>query len=226
MEFGRVDHKLLNSIDLSLPATHKQTQLILSKTKKPQKPKIYVGCAKWGRQDWVGKIYPKGTKAGNFLDEYAKQFNCIEFNAIYYRLPSHQQITAWKNKVGKDFKFCPKFSEAITHIKRLKNVEAELNAFLETIYELGDHLGPVFFMPHPQMGPKHIDIILSFLDSLPKDLEVFVEFRHQDWYKQPNADVIFSSLEKMEKGAVITDAAGRRDCVHMRLTTSSAFIRL
>jgi len=225
MDFGRVDKSLLNTIDFSLPPDHEQTKRILSQNKKVSKPEIYVGCAKWGRPDWVGKIYPKGTKAANFLDEYARQFNCIEFNAMYYGLPSTEQIKTWKSKVGKDFKFCPKFTDVITHEKRLKNVERELDAFLTTLHEFGTHLGPLFFMPHPQMGPDHISVIVSFLESLPKDLDVFVEFRHKDWFKKNHADIIFPVLEKLKKGMVITDTAGRRDCLHMRLTSPEVFIR-
>ena len=32
-------------------------------------------------------------------------------------------------------------------------------------------------------------------------------------------------MHSLKKGSVITDAAGRRDCVHMELTTPDAFIR-
>ena len=32
-------------------------------------------------------------------------------------------------------------------------------------------------------------------------------------------------LQRNNVGSIITDAAGRRDCVHMRLTTPQAFIR-
>lgn len=224
MDFGKVNTSLLDGIDFTLPADHEQTTRILQQTPKKQF-RIYVGCSKWGRTDWIGKIYPKGTKPGNFLDEYAKRFNCIEFNAIYYQLPSPAQVRTWKQKVGNDFLFCPKFSDVITHVKRLSGVEAELQAFLEVLHEFGENLGPVFLMPHPQMGPAHMDLVLSFLRSLPKNIEVFSEFRHPDWYKPPHADRLFTELEGMNRGTVITDSSGRRDCVHMRLTTPDAFIR-
>ncbi|MFI5203510.1 MAG: DUF72 domain-containing protein, partial [Flavobacteriales bacterium] len=80
MQFGQVETKELAKIDFSLGKDPKETAEIIKSGKK-KKPQVFVGCAKWGRPDWIGKIYPKGTKAGNFLDEYAKQFNCIEFNA-------------------------------------------------------------------------------------------------------------------------------------------------
>jgi uncharacterized protein YecE (DUF72 family) len=224
MEFGKVEEKLLGKVDLSLPKDHAQTKAVLAKS-KAAKTKVYVGCAKWGRPDWVGKIYPKGTKAANFLDEYAKHFNSIEFNAIYYKLPTKEQIRTWRDKTPDHFKFCPKFTDVITHVRRLKNAEKEVSLFLDVVYELGDKLGPIFLMPHPQMGAKHEETILAFLKSLPKDVEVFTEFRHPEWYTQPYFDDMFSSLEKLKRGSVITDTAGRRDCVHMRLTTNEAFIR-
>lgn len=75
------------------------------------------------------------------------------------------------------------------------------------------------------MGVKHKDTILDFVRSLPKDLDLFVEFRHPEWYQKEHFEPMCTELQKLKKGMVITDAAGRRDCVHMRLTTPSAFIR-
>ena len=92
MDFGKVETTQLDSIDLKLPADAERTTRILSKNKRTENPIVYVGCAKWARKDWIGKIYPIGTKDRDFLGLYAKQFNCIEFNAIYYNLPSHQQV--------------------------------------------------------------------------------------------------------------------------------------
>jgi uncharacterized protein YecE (DUF72 family) len=223
MQYGQADN--LNKADLSLPPDHPQTKKILAAQKKAAKTKVYVGCAKWGRPDWVGKIYPKGTKATDFLEAYAKQFDCVELNSIFYQLPTLPQVKKWKSVVGMNFKFCPKFTESITHRKRLKNADYELNTFLEVIYELDKHVGPIFLMPHPQMGPKHMDTIFSFLESLPKEVDVFVEFRHLDFFKEPAFNEMFSWLEKKKIGSVIDDTAGVREGVHMRLTTPNAFIR-
>src|SRR5690606_6342034 len=107
MDFGKVNSNDLESIDFKLPPDHAATANILSGKKSSRKPEIRVGCAKWGRKDWIGKIYPAGTKEKDFLSLYAKQFNCIELNATFYRIPTVAQITGWKEKVGKDFKFCP-----------------------------------------------------------------------------------------------------------------------
>lgn len=76
------------------------------------------------------------------------------------------------------------------------------------------------------MGPKTQDTIEAFLQSLPKDIEVFTEFRHAQWFADTTAfQSSFDMLQRNHSGTVITDASGRRDCVHMRLTTPEAFIR-
>lgn len=225
MEYGKVEEKILNTLDLSLPKDHKQTTEILAKQKPTIKPKINVGLAKWGIPEWVGKLYPKKTKAKDFLPEYAKQFNCIEFNAIFYKLPPISQIKDWKSKVGKDFKFCPKFHAGLTHIKRLKDFQGELDKFLEVAHELDKNLGPVFLMPHPQMGEKHVETIQMFLEGLPKELDVFVEFRHKEFMQKKLMDEMYPWLQKKKVGTIITDTAGIREGVHMRLTTPETFIR-
>lgn len=226
MDFGKVDSAELEKIDFTLPPDHPATTKILDASGTNTTTNFYVGCAKWGRPDWVGKIYPPKTKAGDFLEHYARHFNCIELNATFYRMPTKNQIQGWKSKVGEGFKFCPKFVDQITHIKRLKETKELVDRFLEAIYEFKETLGPIFLMPHPQMGPKSLEVQQAFIESLPKDVELFVEQRHKEWFANPEAfDNLFDVLEKQKAGAVITDSSGRRDCVHMRLSTPQAFIR-
>ncbi|MEO7992457.1 MAG: DUF72 domain-containing protein [Chryseolinea sp.] len=227
MEFGKVDPEILNKIDFKLSSDNPNTTRLLKLKKSGNiKPKIFVGCAKWGRKDWVGKIYPPKTKEADFLNHYAKHFNCIELNATFYRMPTVRQIETWKSKVGKDFKFCPKFVDQITHLRRLKNVKELTDEFLQAIYSFKENLGPIFLMPHPQMGYKTLDTIQAFIESLPKDIDLFVELRHPEWFANAEAfENAFNTFEKLKVGSVTTDSSGRRDCVHMRLTTSEAFIR-
>ena len=50
MEFGRVDEKELDNVDFSLPREPADNKKIL--TGKPARnPKVYVGCAKWGKKN-------------------------------------------------------------------------------------------------------------------------------------------------------------------------------
>ena len=226
MQFGQVENDDLSSINFELPPDHPRNKTILDSGKKKKPFEVFVGCAKWGRPDWVGKLYPPKTKQADFLEHYARHFNCIELNATFYRMPTKAQIKGWKKKVGPGFKFCPKFVDQITHIKRLKDTQELVDRFLEAIYEFKENLGPIFLMPHPQMGPKSLDVQKAFIESLPKDVQLFAEQRHKDWYANIEAfDKLFDLMESTNCGAVITDASGRRDCVHMRLSTPEVFIR-
>lgn len=226
MDFGKVENTDLSDVDFTLPPDAPGTMELLKKQNRVAKPEIFVGCAKWGRKDWVGKIYPHGTKEADFLSHYAKHFNCIELNATFYRIPTVSQTSAWAAKVGKDFKFSPKFTDKISHLKRLKDVKELTDQFLEGISGFKDNLGPVFLMPHPGMGLKTLETTEAFIQSLPQDIELFVELRNPQWFADPEAFTkIFNMLEKNKAGSIITDASGRRDCVHMRLTTPVAFIR-
>ncbi len=226
MEFGKITAEELSGIDFGLPPDHPDNAKILSASPKVAKPSVYVGCAKWGRKDWIGKIYPPGTKESDFLERYARNFNSIELNATFYKIPSYKQAQEWKSKVGKDFLFSPKISNSISHIHRLKNTQERMEWFLKGISGFEENLGPILLMVHPAMGPKSLDTIDAFLQSIPKPLKVFIELRNAAWYESPE---IFSTtcqmLERNGAGLVITDVAGRRDCLHMRLTLPEAFIR-
>jgi uncharacterized protein YecE (DUF72 family) len=189
------------------------------------KTKFYIGCAKWGRKDWIGKLYPKGTKEKDFLRYYATLFNSIEFNGFFYNLHSLETVRKWKESVPAGFKFCPKFTQNITHFKRLKDAQNELDAFLDVIHEFGDTLGPIFLMPHPQMGIGQRQVIENFISQVPKDVDLFLELRHPSWYESGYDKELLDFLNKEHRGTIITDAAGRRDCVHMALSTPDCFIR-
>ena len=229
MEFGRVAPEEIAEIDFTLPTDGEQTALTLSKGKKIAKPWFYVGCAKWGRKEWKDLIYPKKTKEADFLGEYVKHFNSIELNAVFYSIPKEEQILKWRDQVASntdgEFLFFPKFSRSITHIKRLKDTDFLTDEYIKAISAFGQYLGPCFLQVSDNFGPNNIDILENYLKKLPKDLKVFVEVRHKDWFNGDAKKQLFSMLAKLEKGAAITDASGRRDCLHMELPTPEAFIR-
>lgn len=227
MEFGKIEAGEIDKIDFTLPPDKEETRALLEKNKRGDKrTEIFVGCAKWGRKDWVGKIYPPKTKEADFLGLYGKHFNCIELNATFYKMPSQKQTASWAAKVGDNFRFCPKFPSAITHIRRLKEVQEGVERFIKGVAGFGGKLGPLFLMPHPGMGPQTLPRIDDFIKLLPDNVDLFTELRHPDWYSNDETfREAFSMLERNSCAAAITDSAGRRDCVHMRLTTPQAFIR-
>jgi len=225
MEFGRVTVKELDNIDFSLPIEPSANKEVLKKTKK--KPLVYLGCAKWGRKEWIGKIYPKGTRDAQFLDQYVNHYNSIELNATHYKVYKPEEIAKWAAKAaGKDFKFCPKVTNSISHYSGFNNADFLTTAFLEGVMAFGDNLGPIFLQVSEKFSPKQRDKLFGYLKTLPTDLPFFLEVRHPDWFADKAIHKeLFDTLRSLKIGAVITDTAGRRDCAHMELTIPKTFIR-
>ncbi len=226
MDFGKVPVEELLNIDFSLPKEPAFNKTVLP-GKPVKSPKVYIGCAKWGRTEWVGKIYPPRAKEKDFLDHYVHHYNSIELNATHYKVYGEAGIKKWTAKAaGKDFKFCPKMYQGITHRGSLKGKNFITNEFFRGIVAFEEYLGPIFIQVSETFSPKRKEELFEFLQTMPSDLQFFMEVRHPDWFKKPEiTQELFTRLKEMNIGAVITDTSGRRDCAHMYLTLPKVFIR-
>jgi len=226
MEFGRVVASALNSINFKLPDEPAFNKQQLSGT-KCNTPKVYLGCPTWGKAEWIGKIYPSKTKEKDFLQHYVQHYNSIELNATHYKIYGPEGIAKWADKAGdRDFMFCPKMYQGVTHRGALNNKQFISDEFLKGILAFEKHLGPVFVQVSDSFSPSRKDDLFSYLKSLPTDLQFFLEVRHPDWFgKEVVREELFSCLKEIKMGAVITDTSGRRDCAHMHLTVPKVFIR-
>ncbi|MGJ7031557.1 DUF72 domain-containing protein [Niabella hirudinis] len=221
MKFGQVSNP--GSIDFTLPDDHPDTTRILRATKKQPGFEVYVGCAKWNRTDLKG-FYPRGTK--DELTYYATQFNAIELNATFYKMPDWKQVDSWKNKTPEGFRFFPKLTNTISHYKRLIDVRDDVNLFCDAISNFESRMGMAFLQLHDNFKPEHVDRLSKMLEQFPQGIPLGVEVRNEAWFagKQIN-DRYCSLLEKLGMTNIIVDTAGRRDMAHMRLTAPTAFVR-
>ncbi|NND34763.1 MAG: DUF72 domain-containing protein [Saprospiraceae bacterium] len=223
MKFGHVNQEEIDTLTFTLPEDHKISREILNGI--DYKPSFFVGCGKWGIPEWVGPLYPEGTRQKDFLSAYLTKFNSIELNGTFYRL-SRSSIESWAEQAGaSDFLYCPKWSQRISHFKRLSDVEENTNYFMESVALLGKNLGATFLTLPPNFGPKYIDRVFEFIRLLPKNYPALLEFRHQDWFIEPVFSEVMSALKERGIGAVITDVALRRDALHMCLTSPTLFVR-
>ena len=220
MKFGQVDDT--SQIDFTLPKDHPRTPEILKKNKKGLED-ISIGCAKWNKTDLKG-FYPKGTK--DELTYYATQFNSIELNATFYGMPSAEQVQTWKEKTPKDFKFFPKITNTVSHFRRLLNITDVVTQFATAVLNFDEKLGMVFLQLHDNFKPKDYDRLEKFIKDWPKEIPLAIELRNNEWFS--DEEVFEKTMKLFEENTItniIVDTAGRRDMLHMRLTTTSAFIR-
>ncbi len=220
MNFGKVDNP--ENIDFTLPKDHISTLDVLGK-QQATNCNVYVGCAKWNKQDLKG-FYPRGTK--DELTYYATQFNSIELNATFYRTFPINTVEKWYEKTTDDFKFFPKINQSISQFNRLQNCEAELDGYLDSISHLQEKLGTIFLQMHPTFSPKKFDALANFIQQWPKGFPLAVELRHTDWYNDITiTNELYQLFEENNISNIVVDTAGRRDLLHMKLTTKDAFIR-
>ncbi|MEM6629731.1 MAG: DUF72 domain-containing protein [Bacteroidota bacterium] len=224
MKFGKLQS--LEGVDFSLPPDREEALLGLKKEGNTEPFQAFIGCPMWGNKGWVGKLYPKGTKAGKFLFHYSRAFNTIEMNTTHYRSPSEEQIRKWKDQVPTSFVFCPKIPQTISHYGKLQNVSAQTTAFCNAISLFEENLGCAFMQMHESFGPDKLQVLAEFLSNFTPDIPLAIEFRHEGWFQD---HLLIPQLSELlyhfRVSAVITDVAGRRDVLHTSMTSDIAMIR-
>ncbi len=103
-------------------------------------------------------------------------------------------------------------NKGITHQYPITGKEALMNEFLRGVETFGELLGPIFIQLHEKFS--HRPALFKFLESLPAGYPFFLELRHPELVAN---SALYEYLHTKNIGAVITDAAGRRDAVHMHL---------
>ena len=222
MKFGKLDN--IEGVDFSLPEDHPATAKVLGG--QSYTPKFQLGGTMWNIRDWKGTWYPEGTRIKDFGMAYCQIFNTIELNATHYKIHPPEIVRKWKSWADQGFTFCPKFPNLITHYRQFLNCEELTDEFLESISEFKELLGPCFIQLPERTRPSQAIKIQNYLQTLPKDIKIHIEFRHEDWFKHsPEAEDTWQLIEELGVGSVISDTSGRRDAIHMRLTNKTLILR-
>ena len=221
MKFGRVDQPGL--IDFTLPTDHADTERVLRRNNASKPLKVYVGCAKWNKQD-LKDFYPRGTK--DELTYYSRQFNSIELNATFYNMPKREQVISWREKTPAEFRFFPKITQSISHLRRLNDVQLLVDEYCNSISNFEEKLGMVFLQLNDNFGYKNYDRLAHFIGNFPKAIPLAVELRNTEWFNNATVSAeVYRIFEMHHITNILVDTAGRRDLLHMRLTTPTVFIR-
>jgi uncharacterized protein YecE (DUF72 family) len=221
VKFGQVDDP--QAVDFTIPPDHPDTERVLKQNSKSHDLEVYVGCNQW-HKDGLNNFYPKGTN--DELAYYSTQFNSIELNATFYRIFEPETLEKWRNTVPGRFGFFPKLEQSISHFKRLKDVTELVEQNVASFLHLQDKLKMTFLQLHDNFGPKDFDRVVAFAENWTYKVPLAIEFRHAGWYDDAAvSSKLYDLLESRGVTNVLLDTAGRRDLMHMRLTTPRAFIR-
>jgi uncharacterized protein YecE (DUF72 family) len=163
---------------------------------------VRIGTSGWEYRHWAGDFYPADLRRDRWLEHYAANFDTVELNNSFYRLPEGSTFAGWARRVPKDFVFSVKASRYLTHIKRLREPREPLERFWSRARRLGDRLGPVLYQLPPRWTPDE-ERLRSFLAALP-DASQAIEFRDRRWYTPR----IMASMDDAGIALCLHDMAG------------------
>ena len=149
---------------------------------------IYVGTSGWTYDDWQGSFYPEDVRGAARLEFYATQFNAVEVNATFYRLPTANMIAAWNRRLGRSFHLVLKGWQLITHRNKLADCGEAVTQFFDRTRQLQRLVVTLWQLP-PSLA-KDTARLAAFLDGLPKEVRHAVEFRHSSWWDDEVAGVL------------------------------------
>ena len=129
---------------------------------------IRVGISGWTYAGWRGDFYPTGLAQKQELAYAAERLDSIEINGSFYSLQRPSSYAGWRDQTPDEFVFAVKGGRYITHMKRLRDVEAPLaNFFASGVLALGPKLGPVLWQL-PERQEFDADVLSAFFDQLPR----------------------------------------------------------
>ena len=189
---------------------------------------LRIGTSGYSFKDWLGTVYPRGAKPGDFLRHYARLFNAVEINATYYRIPPPAVFEGMLRKVPETFVFVVKVPGMMTHERN--RYSESVRPFAEAIRplleagQLGGLLAqfPGSFRPSPEADDHLRRLADTFVgkDSVPLN----IEFRHTDWMN----DDAMHCLRELGLGFVNVDLPKLRGLPAPSeiLTNDTAYVRL
>ena len=195
---------------------------------------IRVGISGWTYAGWRGDYYPKGLPQRSELAYAADRLTSVEINGSFYSLQRPTSYASWREQTPDDFVFAVKGGRFITHMKKLRDVEAPLaNFFASGVLALGPKLGPLlwqlpenlpydrerlegFFAQLPRTTVQAAALAAKHDDKVPEDraltkaeadrpLRHTLEFRSRSYC----TDEAFDVLRRHGVGCVVADTAGR-----------------
>jgi uncharacterized protein YecE (DUF72 family) len=148
--------------------------------------KVLVGTSGYSYTDWVGPVYPEGTKKQDFLSLYSSEFPVVELNFSYYRQPAAQTLRRMVSATPDGFLFALKAHRSMTHEigDTWENDIASFRAALQPLVDAGRLAAVLLQFPYSFSYSPESRTRLATLCERLAGLPLAVEFRKSDWLKE------------------------------------------
>ncbi|HZO95697.1 MAG TPA: DUF72 domain-containing protein [Candidatus Baltobacteraceae bacterium] len=179
-----------------------------------------IGTAGWVLPAVVRDHFGPGASQ---LERYATRFSCVEINSSFYRPHRTSTYARWAATVPDDFRFALKIPKAITHERRLVDVDAPLDAFLAETAALGAKRD-VLLVQLPPSFAYDAGVVTGFFTRMRGryDGRIACEPRHASWFE----DAADRALAELDVARVAADPAVVPRAAQPGGSRSFAYIRL
>jgi len=181
------------------------TTIITKEQRDPNACRLFVGTSGFSYTEWVeAGFYPPGTKSGNMLSLYARQFSITELNYTWYQMPRAEAIERQRRQVPQEFLFAAKLTRSLTHEIDPRHWPDQAVNYREGMAPLvqAGQLAAVLIQLPPwfHRTPPNRKYLAALLDKL-HGLPLAIEFRHSSWAN----DRVFTELERRRVALVAVD---------------------
>lgn len=174
-------------------------------------PQIRIGTSGWIYRHWRGEYYPAKLATSEWFAYYCRDFDTVEINNTFYRLPEEATFKTWHHQAPGGFLYALKCNRYLTHNLKLLQAAKPLRRLFSRARLLGEHLGPILYQLPPRWK-KNTARLAEFCDQLPSGIEQVFEFRERDWLDND----VWEVLRQHNVGLCIHDLLPR----HPKVVTS------
>ena len=187
---------------------------------------LLIGTSGYDYPEWQGIFYPETVKRKDFLAYYASQFNALELNGTYYKMPSAEQMLNMKTRTGGKVLFSVKAFNGLTHNTDSSSCQPLVHQFkkaLEPLLEDNVLSCALFQFPQSFHYDKPQRLYLDLLLKEAADIPVVVEMRNTQWQN----DQVYTALRQRQIGWCICDNPALKNLMKLEFISTSdiAYIR-
>lgn len=141
----------------------------------------------WAYKAWQGRQLPEKLSRDEQLPAYESWCNAVEGNTTFYGLPSPDTIESWAAGTTERFRFVFKLPRTITHERRLRNADGEIQDFLDLLAPLGPRAETISAQLPGSFGPPDLGALATFVRRWPTldpgGHRLAVEVRHPAFFE-------------------------------------------
>jgi len=165
---------------------------------------LLIGTSGYDYKEWKGGFYPADLPQTKFLEYYGTQFNSVEINSTYYRMPTSEQLQRMIDRSGGKVRFTIKAFQDLTHAadkSQYQPLVSEFKKALEPLRNKNLLLCALVQFPESFHYEKDERVYLDLLLKEMTDIPVVVELRNAKWQQ----DIVYNALRQRGVGWCITD---------------------